>query len=264
MKPYYEQDGITIYHGDAREVLPTLSNIDLVITDPPYSSGGAFRSDRNLATSEKYQLTGTQTMHANFPGDNRDQRTFTMWCSYWCADLLKITRTGAALLCFIDWRNLPCVIDAVQVGGWVYRGIIPWDKTEQVRPDKGWFRSQCEYIVAATNGPLERGVATPYQTTTGFLRYPVRIAEKQHSTQKPVELITAILKTRGDWQTMLDPFMGSGTALVAAKQMGRHAIGIDMEEHNCEIAAKRLSQSVLKLSDAAPAPQAQQGLLGAE
>lgn len=134
MKPYYQHGGIAIYHGDCREIMPQLNlKVDVVITDPPYSSGGAMRSDRNLATADKYRLTGTVKVDPDFSGDNRDQRSFMFWCSDWMAQSLAQTRRGGALLCFIDWRNLPCVIDAVQVGGWVYRGILAWDKTEGAR-----------------------------------------------------------------------------------------------------------------------------------
>jgi len=250
--PYYDHAGITIYHGDCREIMPTLPKADLVLTDPPYSSGGAMRSDRNLPTLAKYTMSGTKGSHGEFSGDNRDQRSLTLWLSFVFSDMLKASHAGTALLSFMDWRNLPCAIDAVQVGGWVYRGLIPWDKTEQVRPDKGWFAAQCEYIVAATNGPLVRGHLADGICQTGYIRCRVETQEKQHITQKPILLFLEILKTRNDWQLILDPFMGSGTTLVAAKQLGRRAIGIEIEERYCEIAAKRLSQEVFEFTEPAP------------
>lgn len=253
MKPYYEHAGVTIYHGDSREILPKLADasVDLVLTDPPYSSGGAMRSDRNIKPSAKYQLSGTSVRYGEFSGDNRDQRSFMLWVSDWSAAALVKCRAGGALLSFIDWRNLPCVIDAVQVGGWVYRGIIPWDKTEQVRPNKGWFSAQCEYIVTASRGPLSQGVGAAGICQDGFLRFPVRVREKQHITEKPIDLLTTLLSTREDWGVVLDPFAGSGSTLHAAKMLGRRAIGIEIEEHYCEVAAKRLSQEVLSLEEGA-------------
>lgn len=151
------------------------------------------------------------------------------------------------MLCFIDWRNLPCVIDAVQIAGWVYRGIVPWDKTEATRPDKGWFRAQVEYIVTATAGPLTRGAEADGLCQPGYIRCGTAGAEKQHITEKPTGLLINLLRTRNDWQTVLDPFMGSGTTLYAAKQLGRNAIGIEISEEYCEIAANRLRQGVLAL-----------------
>lgn len=190
-------------------------------------------------------MTNVVKTNPNFAGDNRDQRSFTLWSSDWMTSCLWITRPSGCLLCFIDWRNLPCVIDAVQVAGWVYRGIIPWDKTEAARPDKGWFRTQVEYIVAASAGPIERGPDVDGIAQAGYLRCRVLGSEKQHLTEKPAEVLKQAMMTRNDWQTILDPFMGSGTTLVAAKDLGRRAVGIEQEEKYCEIAAERLRQKVL-------------------
>jgi site-specific DNA-methyltransferase (adenine-specific) len=244
--PYYQDSHCVIYHGDCLEILPHLEPVDLVLTDPPYSSGGAHRSDRNKKTSDKYRLTGTEKTDPEFFGDNRDQRSFQLWCSYWMARLLSVTRIGGGFVCFIDWRNLPCVVDAVQVGGWVYRGLAVWDKLN-ARPDKGWFRAQAEYMVLSTNGPMDRGVRMDCGgiCQAGVLRHGINVAEKQHITGKPTALLIDILKTRDDWSVVLDPFMGSGTTLVAAKELGRKAIGIEISREYCDIAVKRLRQEVL-------------------
>ncbi len=246
MGPYYESGGITIFHGDCRQVIPSLGqgSIDLVLTDPPYSSGGFTRGDRNKAN--KYTLTSAIRRFPELSGDNRDQRSLALWCSFWMADLLTVCRAGATLATFIDWRNLAVMTDAVQVGGWVLRGILVWDKTEQSKPEKGWFRNQAEYCVLASAGPIDRGPEVSGKCSAGVMRFKTDIQEKQHVTQKPVPLARNIISTRDDWQTVLDPFMGSGTFLRAAKDLGRRAIGIETEEHNCEIAAKRLEQGVLE------------------
>lgn len=252
----------TLYLGDCREILPLLPLVDVVFTDPPYSSGGAMRSDRNLNTSAKYRLSNTLKENPEFSGDSRDQRALTLWCSDWMAQCHRITRRGGALLCFIDWRNLPCVIDAVQVGGWVYRGIVPWDKTAG-RPDKGWFCSQVEYIVTATAGPLMRGADAPGIVQAGFLRCRVNPSEKEHITGKPVDLIVTALQTREDWVTVLDPFMGSGTAGVACAQLGRKFIGIELEPAYFDIACKRIDDAYKQprlFADKSPDPE-QEALL---
>jgi len=244
MSPRVETIGdCTLYLGDSREILPTLAGVDVVATDPPYSSGGAMRSDRNNDTSAKYRRTGTFKQDPDFSGDNRDQRALTLWCSDWMAQCLRATRKGGAMLCFIDWRNLPCVIDAVQVGGWVYRGIVPWDKTEATRPNKGWFRAQVEYIVAASAGPLLQGAKAPGIAQAGYIRVPVVNAEKEHITGKPVELMAELLRTRDNWQTVLDPFMGSGTTGVACVKLGRKFVGIEIEERYFDIARRRIESA---------------------
>ena len=249
--PYYEQGGIMIYHGDCQEVLPTLGMVDLVLTDPPYSSGGAFRSDRNRTTANKYQHTHETTRtYDEFSGDNRDQRSFEKWCAWWMADALAATRQEGVIGCFIDWRNVACVIDAVQIAGWVYRGLVPWHKGTDQRPRKGWFRHNVEYVVFGSRGPLETGHTAPGICQDGALYVRMNGLEKEHQTQKPLALMASILAVRPDWNTVLDPFMGSGTTLVAAKHLGRKAIGIELEEKYCEIAARRLSQESLFTAEA--------------
>ncbi len=247
MTPYYEHAGITIYHGDAREVLAALppGSVDLALTDPPYSSGGFTRADRNMRPATKYVGSDVQLERPDFSGDNRDQRSFLIWCDLWLRDCLRLATRTAVVASFIDWRQLPTMIDAVQVAGWVYRGLLVWDKTEATRPTKGWFRSQAEFIVLGSAGPLEPshdGICSP-----GVLRFGVRVAEKEHITGKPVDLCRTIIGTSPKFECVLDPFMGSGTTLVAAKALGRRAIGIEIEERYCEIAAKRLAQEVLPL-----------------
>lgn len=251
-------DGVRMILGDSREVLPTLRGVDVVITDPPYSSGGAMRSDRNRPTSEKYVMTGTIKEYDEFSGDNRDQRSLTLWCSDWMAQCRQATRQGGAILCFIDWRNLPCIIDAVQVGGWVYRGIVPWDKTEATRPQKGWFRAQVEYIVTASAGTLLQGADAPGICQKGYIRVGVHGEEKEHTTGKPVELMTELIRTRDDWQSVLDPFAGSGTTGVAAVKLGRRFVGIEIEPRYFDIACRRIEEASKQADlfiEPAPAPK---------
>ncbi len=250
--PYYEQDGITIYHGDCREILPGLPKVDLVLTDPPYSSGGAFRSDRSAPTSAKYQITEETTRaYADFSGDNRDQRSFEKWCYYWMSDALRLTNSGGAIGCFIDWRNLASVVDSVQTAGWVYRGVVPWHKGADQRPRKGWFRANVEYVVFGSCGPMLTGHRADGPCADGVMYHRVNGIEKQHQTQKPVPLFADLMQVRPGWQSILDPFMGSGTTLVAAKLEGRRAIGIEIEERYCERAADRPAQGVLAFTEAA-------------
>jgi len=248
--PYYQDDAVTLYHGDCREIVPTLGRFDLVLTDPPYSSGGMTRSDRNVATNHKYQTTNTARRFADFSGDNRDQRSFERWCYYWMADCLARTVSGGAILSFIDWRNLPTMIDAVQIAGWVYRGIIVWHKPI-ARPQIGWFRADCEFAVCGTAGAIDRDHTTGNKIgicNVGLFQHsPVQGVNRLHMTEKPVNLLADMIKTRSDWQTILDPFAGSGTTGRAAKDLGRKAVLIEREEHYCEIAARRMAQGVLPL-----------------
>jgi site-specific DNA-methyltransferase (adenine-specific) len=243
VKPYYEDSKVTIYCGDALDILPQLDPVDLVLTDPPYSSGGAFRADRSQPTNKKYQISGEGVQcfreYATFSGDNRDQRSFEKWCAMWMRQCLALVNDGAAIGCFIDWRNLACVIDSVQVAGWVYRGCVPWHKGFDQRPRKGWFRANVEFIVWGSAGVMLTGHKAEGECADGVIYHRVNGIKKEHQTQKPVEVMADLMRVRPEWGTVLDPFCGSGTTLVAAKQGGKRAVGIDCAEHNCETAARR-------------------------
>ncbi len=248
MRPYYEHAGITIYHGDCREILPHVGTVDAIVTDPPYSSGGMYRSDRAMPTQAKYQISHetTRTYEA-FAGDNRDQRSFEKWVDSWASQCLQLVPSGGGIGIFIDWRNVACVVDAIQIAGWVYRGLTPWHKGSDLRPNKGWFRRNIEFIVWGSAGPLLTGHVATGECWDGMFVARVNDGDKQHQTGKPRDLLTQMLSVRGEWTTYLDPFMGSGTMLLAAKRIGHHAIGIEIEERYCEIAAKRLAQEALPL-----------------
>ncbi|RTL31286.1 MAG: site-specific DNA-methyltransferase [Rhodocyclaceae bacterium] len=216
-------------------------SVDAIITDPPYSSGGAFRGDRMQSTTTKYVQTGQFTQFGNFSGDNRDQRSYLAWCSLWLSDCLRVARPGSPCCVFTDWRQLPVTTDALQSGGFVWRGIAAWDKTEAARPVRGRFRNQCEYLAWGSRGPMrEDGPCLP-----GAWRVSVGSSEKHHVAGKPDGLMAQVVLIAPVDGVILDPFCGSGTTLRAALDNGRRAIGIEIEERYCEIAAKRLAQGVL-------------------
>lgn len=119
VRPFYDSAGVTIYKGNALAILMQLpsESVDCVITDPPYSSGGAFRGDRMGSTSTKYVQSGQVLQHGDFAGDNRDQRAYLQWCALWLAECLRITKPGGVCALFTDWRQLPITTDALQAGG---------------------------------------------------------------------------------------------------------------------------------------------------
>ncbi|MBS0363692.1 MAG: site-specific DNA-methyltransferase [Proteobacteria bacterium] len=259
MSPRVEHIGdATLYLGDSLEVLPLIPSIDALITDPPYSSGGQFRGDRMAKTSAKYQQTQNADRYEEFTGDNRDQRSFAYWSAIWLGRAREIATPGALCAIFTDWRQLPTTTDAIQAGGWVWRGIGVWDKGEGVRPQLGRYRSQAEYFVWGTNGPREvRGGVAP-----GVFKVPVVGAEKEHMTAKPVALMRDMMRIVGE--TVLDPFMGSGTTGVAAVQAGRKFIGVEMLPHYFDTACRRIEQATKQgrlFREAAPEAVLQPSLL---
>lgn len=228
-----------IIEGDCLDVLPRLRGrwFDAVMADPPYSSGGAFRDDRMKDTTEKYVQGGVEVERLNFQGDNRDQRAYLLWCALWLGMCLRLTRPGGIIFLFTDWRQLPTTTDAMQLGGWIWRGIIPWNKTEAARPQPGRFRAQCEYVIWGSNGPIETGGRSPLP---GFYTYPVLQADKFHLTGKPTSLYIDMMGMLPAGAVVLDPFCGSGTTLVAAKQTGRAAVGIEISPEYCAVARARV------------------------
>ena len=247
MKPYFERGGISIYHGEALAILmdmPALS-VDALITDPPYSSGGAFRGDRAMPTTQKYVPSKeVVNFHPTFSGDNRDQRSYGFWCTIWLSECRRVAQDSAPFVVFSDWRQLPTTTDVIQAGGWVWRGIVAWDKTRGIRPSKGRFSQQAEFLVWGSKGPMpvERGVGC----LDGVFTF-APFQGKQHIAGKPDLLMREVVRICEPGGLILDPFMGSGTTLFSARQMGYRAIGIEIEERYCEIAARRLDQMVLPL-----------------
>lgn len=244
-EPYYDDGRVTIYHGDALAILPEVEPFDLLLTDPPYSSGGAMRSDRMTATTSKYTSSTTASYRPEFAGDNRDQRSYLAWVSLWTAAALHRAKPGALACIFTDWRQLPITTDALQAGGWVWRGIAVWDKTLTARPAKGVYTSQAEYVAWGSCGLTERD-ALGFQVPGVFSCPAPPNAKRQHIAEKP-ESVMQWLLTVCPAGTVVDPFAGSGSTLVAAKAKGLRAIGIEVDERYCEIAARRLGQESLNL-----------------
>jgi site-specific DNA-methyltransferase (adenine-specific) len=240
MKPYYEHAGITIYHGDAVEFSDSIAfdGNAIVFTDPPYSSGA--RRD-----AEK-QVRGSMLRETD-DEDWFSHDAMTAWGFSWFirsvfVRLRQSLPQGSHVYSCIDWRQTPVLYGMLEACGFRVNHCLVWDKGHFGMGS--YWRNQHENVVFASNGKpsdmLNRGMGS-------VIRCPgVPHTERIHPTEKPVRLVQSVLAAApGD--LVLDPFAGSGTTLVAAKNLGRRAIGIEIEERYCEIAARRLSQEVLPL-----------------
>lgn len=225
MKPYYEHDGITIYHGDCREVMPMLVG-DVVITDPPYGVdakyGPSYDDSRGIywdwflpafAMIRKSVSRIVMTHHPNA------LRYITDWdwiCS-WNKGTAHACRIGNSPI-FPSWEPILCF------------GI--------------------HSIGVLTEGHSDTFTFPPNNNGAGLSKLGREKWEDynldNHPCPKPTSLFTSLIKTFSplDREIVIDPFLGSGTTLVAAKNLGRNAIGIEIEEKYCEMAVKRLSQEV--------------------
>lgn len=236
----------TLYQGDFLAIADQLPQVDAVWADPPYSSGGQFRGDRMGTTSRKYLNPNPLKPYAEFSGDNRDQRSYAHWSALWLGACRQIAKPGAMLGVFTDWRQLPTTTDAVQAGGWIWRGLVVWDKTKGTRPALGRFRNQAEYVVWGTNGPRPSvGPCVP-----GIYTYAPNHEPKQHIAGKPTALLGDLLELSGP--VVLDPFMGSGTTGVAALRKGKTFIGCEIDQVHFDIACRRIEAAYRDLEKGNP------------
>ena len=218
MKPYYSDSFATIWHGDCREILPSISPVDLILTDPPYGIGEA---------AGKNKTRGNHVAAKDYGNDSWDDQIIEK-------PIIELMASKA------DWLIL--------FGGNYYAhyftGASCWLVWDKDNGDTDF--ADCE--LAYTN--LPGAVRRLKWRWNGYLR---EIPEQRdHPTQKPLGLIKWCIrqadeKTKKPITTILDPFMGSGTTLRAAKDLQRKSIGIELSEKYCEIAAKRLRQEVLPL-----------------
>ncbi len=227
MTPYYQDDYVTIYHGDCLEWLESWQlGIGLVLTDPPY--GINYDSRHNSSWHQrgsKWMRKDRWRRPVNFPGIIGDDKPFdpSPWlpfgrCGFfggnYCADNLPPSRC------------------------WVV-----WDKNCDKTPSK---QADCEMVWTNFGKParvyrhLWRGIIR--EGEENISREP-----KQHPHQKPLALLRFLIEYSETTGLVLDPFAGSGSTLIAAKQLNRPSIGIEIDERYCEIAASRLTQEALPL-----------------
>lgn len=218
MKPYYEENGIQIFHGDCREVLPSLPVVDLVLTDPPYDEKTHNGAVLEMAIDFK-PLTDISNL----------------------VPLLLSASRGWAL----SFSSLEMLGEYKKAAGdcWIRAGV--WDRVINMPQLSGDRPAQAVEGLAIMHH-------TGRKTWNGggkaaIWRHTVERGLKYHPTQKPRALFAELVSLFSNIDdTILDPFMGSGTTLRAAKDLGRKAIGIEIEERYCEIAANRLRQEVLQ------------------
>lgn len=245
IQPDWQRGGVKLYRGDSLDVLRMLDGIavDAVITDPPYSSGGFTHAARCAPPEAKYVQDGQKRVWPTFQGDGKDGRSWCHWCAIWAELCRGLCHDGAYLLMFCDWRQMPLASDALQMGGWIWRGTVVWDKGLGSRaPNKAYFRHQCEYVLWGSKGQITRDQATgPWP---GCFHHSVRQNDKYHMTGKPTPLMDELVRVAPAGSLILDPFMGSGTTGVAAVRAGHRFVGIEMSEAYFDVAVGRLEEAL--------------------
>jgi len=209
MEPYYNHDGITIYHGDCLDVMPRLQAVDLLLTDPPYGIGEA--AGKNKSRSRLAIATDYGNHH---------------WDESPAEEGVTLARSlsRSQMIFGGNYYNLP------PAACW-----LVWDKEN----GKNDF---ADAELVWTN--LKKAVRLKRYRWAGMLK--AEPEHRAHPTQKPLKVMKwCIGHAPAAATTILDPYMGSGTTLRAAKDLGRQAIGIEIDEAYCEIAANRMAQEVL-------------------
>ena len=231
MKPYYQDEWVTIYHGDCREILPELPKVDLVLTDPPYNLG------------KKY---GTKT------NDSRDPEEYWRWFDEVFTGVVGLLDVGYLYISHSD-RGVYSAKPVLERLGLEYiQTLIWWGRNgysmQLHRRSWSYRHEPILFLAKGVPGPLNCGEAGQWYTSVIEASRPQSNFKegRYHPTQKPVKLYE-ILIARTPGKVVFDPFLGSGTTVIAAKKLNRHCIGIEIEEKYCEIAAKRCSQSVMRL-----------------
>lgn len=215
MRPYYQEAGITIYHGDCRDVIDDLVviDVDIMMADPPY--GIDYQSARRIEWQRKPKIVGDDEFPAYLFGLVKPKIATFVWCR---------------------WDQLPILPKP--------KSFIVWDKLNHSMGDLEHEFGRRWEACAFYPGPDH---SFRYRRSDILTAPRIPSESMLHPNEKPTNVIADLIDAHPG-NVIIDPFMGSGTTLRAAKDLGRQAIGIEIEERYCEIAAKRLSQEVLPLT----------------
>lgn len=243
LKPYYQDDLVTLYQGDTLNVLGDLplDPIAALVTDPPYSSGNLPESMKQKAAP---RLRGWTWEDKVMETDQLSTLGFIYLMRAVLVEARLRLSDGGSVCVFIDWRNWGNLVGAVESAGYRVDNMVVWDK-RTIGMGNG-FRNQHELVLYGSLG-TPRVISKSVPNVIGANREDNEL----HQSPKPLPLMSRLLEVVSDvGDVVLDPFAGSGSTLVAAKNLGRKAIGIEIEERYCEVIAGRLSQSVLDLGAA--------------
>lgn len=225
LTPYYEDDLVTLYHGDCREILPHLDlSVDLLATDPPYGLDIGY--GRTALGTRRIEGDADDALLVGILEDCDHLMAANSWASVFCG----YTHSGK-------------VQEAAGVAGWKVKTVIVWDKA---MPSLGeGIRNQHELAVLAKRGK-------PLETFSGgnVWRITRERGRPEHPHMKPQALMSRLVGYYSPPNgVVLDPFAGSGSTLVAASMLGRKAVGIEFSEAYCELIVRRLGQPSLNFGE---------------
>lgn len=243
-RPYYQQGGIAIYHGDCREILPSLGGVDCIVTSPPYNCGMDYGGHDDAMPVEEYFSAFEDWAHSISAAIRRGGFVIVNVPSW-------IGSRGEQLFAFEEYK-------AVMDRCLPFWDLVIWQKnppngtawgnypsSPRIRANHEWllvYRAPGDAIGKSDISWQEWSRLTQSVWTIN----PALPMRGIHPATFPEELARrAVMLYSPAGSTVCDPFMGTGTTLVAARECGRRAIGIEVNERYCEAAANRLAQGVL-------------------
>jgi DNA modification methylase len=249
MTPYYEHGGITIYHGDCLDVLaslPSCFRVDITVSSPPYNTISSTSAGGMMRESNHKQLGGYLSHSDDMPEDEYQS---------WMVNVFTICRDRTLGLVWINHKTRyrdKAGVHPLSIFPWPFYSEVIWDRGVSITLNASKFAPSHEFIYGF-------GVPHWWNNAANTLMSVWRINPERNVPDHPCPFPIAIALRCIDAScppagTVLDPFMGSGTTLLAAKHLGRKAIGIELEERYCEIAAKRLAQEVFDFTPPEPQP----------
>jgi DNA modification methylase len=244
VSPYYQDSAVTIYHGRSEEVINELDGFDLVVTSPPYNTLPKSHKPSGLHAERKSGVNQWIARAASGYKDDMPESEYQVWLNAILQQCLGKCRGLVWVNHKVRYRDGVAVHPVRFLEGDIYSEII-WDR-------RGSMALNCKRYAPSHEGMW--GFGRPHvwndewNTLLSVWPIPFDKEKNDHPCAFPLEMaLRPILSSSQVGDTVLDPFAGSGTTLRAAKDTGRKSIGIELEERNCEMCAKRVQQEVLAL-----------------
>ena len=226
MTIYYQDDHTTLYHGDCREILPSLSAeaYDLCVTDSAYelSSGGKHKDSMGgIFDASVYDNSGKL-----FPVVPFEE---------WVALVYRVLKPSADFYSIVNDKNLRSCLNAAHSAGFSFHNCLPWHKG--IKTPNRWYMKSCEFALYYWKG-VAKAINDCGEDQYTYIPPP---RDRKHTTEKPIPLLKKYIRNSSQpGDTVLDPFAGSGTTLLAARQLGRKGVGIEIQENYCNIIVQRI------------------------
>ena len=215
-----------LYNDDCLNVLKDIgdNSIDLVVTDPPYEviTGG-----RN---------GGVKGKPSGILKENKQLMKSIPKADLWLSECFRVMKDGTHIYIMTNTLNLTNYLNIINDVGFKLHNLLVWNKNNTT-PNR-WYMKNCEYVIFARKG-FAKSINNPSSQTVH--NFDNIIGNKQHPTEKPVDLMKFYVGNSSNiGDTVLDPFMGSGSTGVACKELGRNFIGIELDKQYFDIATKRI------------------------